>query len=113
MAKKLTQKQADQQLSDISGLFEDAYTAYEERRRDREIENLNFVRGAQYADAGIAGESQLQEDEAMETQSIVRSIVTAAVASRLRQTPQIAIASLRGDVKARARAKASEGLCQA
>lgn len=112
-SKKMTRKAADGQLADIEGLFEDAYSAYEERRRDREIENAAFYRGQHYIDSGIGGQSQLVEDEAMETQNLVRSIINAAVASRLRQMPQIAIASLRGDVKARARAKASEGLCQA
>jgi hypothetical protein len=111
--KQMPKKAADHQMADIEGLFEDAYTAYEERRRDREYENAAFYRGQHYIDAGIGGQTQLMEDEAMETQNLVRSIINAAVASRLRQMPQIAIASLRGDVKARARAKASEGFCQA
>lgn len=113
MVKKMTPAKVDQQLADIMGLFEDAYSAYEERRRDRELENLDFVRGKQFVDAGTAGATQLEEDELPVVENIVRPIVEAAVASRLRQMPQIAIASLRGDIKARARAKASEGLCQA
>ena len=82
----MTPAKVDQQLADIMGLFEDAYTAYEERRRDKELENLDFVRGKQFLDTGISGtgisgQTQLAEDEVPVTENIVRSIVEAATAS--------------------------------
>lgn len=112
MAKRLTRKQQDKQLDEIRQLFEDAYCAYEERRRDREMENAAFYRGYHYISRDDGVQTQMIEDEAVEVQNVVRSVVRASVATRLRQFPQISISSMRGDVKARARAKASEGLCQ-
>lgn len=111
--RKISEQAAARQFAEIENLFEDAAQAYSERRRDREFENAGMFRGYHYIDRGERTQTRLIEDEAIEVQNIIRPVVRAAVASRLRQFPQIAIANLRGDVAARARAQASEGLCQA
>lgn len=110
--KKISESAAKEMLGEIEELYSDAQDAMMERR-DEILENVAFYGDIQHAVKNGEFVPDVDAGEGMEISNILSPIVRAAVAATLKQPLNVTIPAVHGDQKSRAKAEASEQLCQA
>lgn len=114
MPKPLSQDNAAKMLGEVTELFQDAVSAFRVKRLDRAIENGAMYRGWHeiVRDGSFNVSVTDPQGEANESLPISRMLVKAAVASTLRNMPNIEIAASKDDPRSRAKAEATERLAR-
>jgi len=109
--KKLTKKRAQEMLSEVQSLFDDAVKATAQRAPYL-IENMAFYRGMQWGTASPMGwiQDDYDLDESREVLNYVRPTVRTAVSDVLRSIPNPETVPANSDQRSLSRAEASQKL---
>src|SRR5688572_28332706 len=109
---QISKKKAEYVLDEVKEMYDDAESAFRQRRAVRMVEAMNFFRGKQYIRKAQEKRYEHEDQRGEETQvvNICRPFVNNSVAELLAQVPSPRVPSSRSDPRAQMRAKMTENL---